>query len=407
MASSRNNRQPASEQVNVFYGSTLKDAYRQVEKKYGKEVIILGSRRIVRRQEKGLGQEHLVEVTVQPPGDGARRETQVFNVSEPTRAASPQRPAARSASAPIPDDVVREISREVARIETLVQGVIDDMSIEMDRSFVQGNPLAETLVAAGTDAAAVENLFTRFAGETGGGVTDRPAVLGWLNRNLKASNCAWDGFFGCHAFLGDSGSGRTTMVLAAATELKKLGKKTLVLSLHPAHAGEIRRLQNAAATVGFDAAIIRKDGQLASSESHLAKYEAVLLDMPDLDHESLAIGGPIHNWLARNPSFHRHLVVPLDRDLRDCDLLAEAARSWNCDWLALSRLDRTRMTGKILDLAERIPLPYSVCGEIQGAEHRLRIASSGDLLDRILAAGSRIDETGFVAGSFAGLEMAL
>jgi flagellar biosynthesis GTPase FlhF len=196
------------------------------------------------------------------------------------------------------------------------------------------------------------------------------------------------------------------MVLGAAAELKKMGKKTLVLSLHPGHAGEIRRLQNSAANLGFDAAIIRKDGQLARSESHMAKYEAVLLDMPDLSHPSLAVGGQIHRWLCRNPSFHRHLVMPLDRDFRDVESMKEAARVWNCDWLAVSRLDRTTMTGKILDLAESIPLPYSLCGELRNAEPQLSIATSGNLLDRILSANSPIEESEFVPGPFVGQEMA-
>ena len=253
---------------------------------------------------------------------------------------------------------------------------------------------------------AVKNLFTRFVGETGKMHSDRPAALAWLVDNLKASNCGWDGFFGCHAFLGNSGSGRTRMVLEAAAHLQKQGRKTLVLSVHPEHSGEIRRLQNAAAELGFDAAIIRKDSQLAMSEKHLGNYEAVLLDLPALGHASLAVGGAIHSWLGRNHSFHRHLVIPLDRDFQDLEELKAAARTWNCDWLALSRLDQTRLQGKILDLVESIPLPFSLWGETIGTRETLSIADSGALLDRILAAGSSAGEPTFVSGEIVQQELA-
>lgn len=392
-------RQSVESRENVFYGTTLKEAYRQVEARYGKNVIIVGSRKITRRQEKGLGQEQLIEVTVQPPGSPG-------SVPRRPGASAASGPVATTAGAPDPRteqaaEAVAEIAREVERIESLVREATEMAGSREPASLLEGNPLAEILMASGAEATAVQTLFTRFASETGEAISDRPAALSWLHDNLKASNCGWDGFFGCHAFLGDAGCGRTRMVLGAAAQLRAQGRKTLVLSLHPAHAGEIRRLQNAAASLGFDAAILRKDSQLARTEEHLTRYEAVLLDLPALDHPSLKGGGRIHDWLARNPSFHRHLVVPLDRDLRDIGQLRAAARAWNCDWLAVSRMDRTGLMGKLLDLAETIPLPYSLCGESRGAEELLTIAESGKLLDRILNAGSGRTDNDFIPGAFA------
>ncbi|MBU8869850.1 MAG: hypothetical protein KOO60_03135 [Gemmatimonadales bacterium] len=405
MSPSKDSKQSVSGQENVFYGPTLKEAYRQVENRYGRDVIILGSRKITRRQETGLGQEHLVEVTVQPPGDKSVRVGPGSAVAPLGYAPTTPAVAEPDASATSPE-ILREIELEVERIEKLVIEASESKNRDVKHDELEGNPLAQTLLTAGAGKAAVRNLLTRFAGETGRMMEERPAALAWLNENLKASNCGWDGFFGCHAFLGDAGSGRTRMVLGAAAELKKQGRKTLVLSLHPGHAGEIRRLQNAAAKLGFDAGIIRKDSQLAKSEKHLGKYEAVLLDLPALDHPSLALGDTIHSWLSKNHSFHRHLVVPLDRDFQDLEELNGAARAWNCDWIALSRMDRTRLQGKILDLAESIPLPYSLRSENRGIEELLNIAASGELLDRILIAGSARLETEFVPDRIAGMEIA-
>lgn len=372
----------------------MKEAYRQVENRYGKNVIILGTRKITRRQEQGLGHEELIEVTVAPPGQ------------EPPRrpAAQVERPLAPGPADPVPASevggLVREITDEVERIERLVREATASPRLQGEWFALEGNPLAESLVAAGATPETVSNLLTRFAGETGAAVNDRPAALDWLKKNLRASNCGWDGFFGCHAFLGESGAGRTALVLGAAAEQCAHGRRTLVLNLHPAHGGEIRRLQNAAANHGFDAAILRKDGQLERSESHFGKYEVVLLDLPALDHPALAAGGQVHRWLARNSGFHRHLIVPLDRDLQDSNGLARAGREWNCDWLAVSRLDRTRLQGKLLNLAEIVPLPYSLTSEARDGAPQLQVADSGILLDRILAASGDGDGDHFEPGHF-------
>lgn len=405
MVSSANSRQSAnaqnaqnaqSAQENVFYGHSLKEAYRQVEKRYGKEVIILGSRKITRRQDQGLGHEELIEVTVAPPGQEPPRRAAANVERTLTPAATPS----RTDAPPMVGGLVREITEEVERIERLVREATASSHLQGEWFSLEGNPLAESLIAAGASAETVSNLLTRFSGQTGSAVTDRPAALDWLKNNLLASNCGWDGFFGCHAFLGESGAGRTSLILGAAAEQRSRGRKTLVLSLHPAHSGEIRRLQNAAANHGFDAAILRKDSQLERSESHFGKYEVVLLDLPALDHPSLAVGGQVHRWLARNSGFHRHLIVPADRDLQDSDALSRAAREWNCDWLAASRLDRTRLQGKLLNLAEIVPLPYSLTSESEAGAAKLQVADSGTLLDRILAAAATGPEENFEPGHF-------
>ncbi len=62
------------------------------------------------------------------------------------------------------------------------------------------------------------------------------------------------------------------------------------------------------------------------------------------------------------------------------DVLSEAARNWNCDWLALTGLEATRRPGKVLEYVDRIPLPLSLVGW----DGNLEIAASGALLDFIL-----------------------
>jgi len=95
-------------------------------------------------------------------------------------------------------------------------------------------------------------------------------------------------------------------------------------------------------------------------------------------------GEDVHQWLAANASFHRHLVVPLDKDPRDLDLLARCARVWSCDWVALSRTDMTTRTAKILDVIDAFHLPFSLVSRDPLGEGSLSIAQSTELVALVL-----------------------
>ncbi|MCB1183737.1 hypothetical protein KDM41_09895 [bacterium] len=361
--------------------ATLKDAYRIVRQDYGEDAVILGTRTVNQRQELGLGHERRIEVTVQLPGDETTNPAPAAARPRATRSL-----AARGATAR--PDASGEILAEVARIEELVAAIAADHA-RLTRHVRPhcDNRVAETLMENGASPEAVETLLTRFVSETGLDPHDRPAAVTWLADSVQASNCTWDDFYGCHAFLGDAGSGRTDLVLTAAGLLQQRGRRTLVLSLMPPHGGDVRRLQGEAATGGFDAAVIRKAGQLAELEDHLAGYDVVLVDMPALGSAEMDESGPVHAWLARNATFHRHLLVPLDRDPRDMAGLRAAARTWNCDWIVLSRTDMTTRPAKMLDVLASVPVPVSLVGaRPRSGGDGLEIAQSETLLDAMLAA---------------------
>ncbi len=74
----------------------------------------------------------------------------------------------------------------------------------------------------------------------------------------------------------------------------------------------------------------------------------------------------------------------MDMDFQDLDEIKTMAKNWNCDWLTLSRIDRSRRPGKILDLLDSIPLPISLTGKKSSQSMSLAIASSGWILDLAL-----------------------
>lgn len=359
-----------SVRAEVVEAPTLKEALRLVRQRYGEEARVVRSRSVNRRVRGRLGSERVVEVLVEPPANRRSRDLRAPAADAPP---TPGRPLAA------------EIADEVERIEALVRQITTDQHrLGGVRPAVLVSPVAEALVAAGADADVVARLLDRFAAETGLDPGDRTAVLGYLTQCLQASGGRWDDFGGCHVFLGPAGAGKSELVLESAARLHQLGKQVLVLSLLPRHGGEVRRLQIEAARLGYDAAILQKPEQLAASEAHLARYEAVLVDTPAWDHAPFAAASGMREHIVRNASFHRHVVCPLDRDLRDGRQLVHGSREWNCDWTALTRLDQVSRPGKLLDLLEQLPLPVSLLNRGPGPDGGVAVADADQLIDLVL-----------------------
>jgi flagellar biosynthesis GTPase FlhF len=341
----RETSSPAPEGPSTVRAPTLKEALRKARERYGAGARVLNSRSLILRQDGGLGQERAVEVLVDGRDDQA------------VLAGAPQRPG------PGPAAVERErleaaLGAEIARVEQLV----GELAARARRTTLPDDdlsdyPLARRLLSSGATLASVRHLARLYTAEAVG--EDPTDARAHLQAQLRTARSSWDELQGCHVFLGDAGAGKSDLVLGLAARLQRQGCRTLVLLLLPRHGGEVRRLQLAAAEHGFDAALIQRAEQIASLERHLASYATVLVDTPGLFEPNLAAAGEMQRLIAQNETCHRHCVVPVDLDLRDGGPLWEAARLWNCDWSALTRLDRCRRPGKLLDLVQRLQLPIS------------------------------------------------
>ncbi|MCP4292330.1 MAG: hypothetical protein GY780_10925 [bacterium] len=371
----------ADSQPAVVTASTLKGAYKKVKAEFGDDAVILGSRTVTKRQPDGLGHEKIVEVMVQDPGGHTRKPESANQIFQ-----------ALGQSVSHENALQNDMETEVERIEELVRSITRDFDkLDPSSAIIRNNPLAESLVNGGADPRTITKLLTRFTSETGHASNDRVAALSWLGESLKASNCDWEGFYGCHAFLGSWGTGQSEMILATASRLQELGRRTLVLNVMPENRGQIRQLQVEASQSGFDAAVIQKPRQLTKSEEHLKRYDVVLVDMPNLDHSAMVTGGVLHGWLATNATFHRHMLISSNQDPRDMNSITMAAKNWNCDWLGLTRMEQTGLPAKILDFSDINPLPISLM-ENSG---KVEIATSGKLLDFILGQSNHVTSGNF------------
>jgi flagellar biosynthesis GTPase FlhF len=370
----RMNNKASARTTAVVEAPTLKEALRLVRSRHGEHARVIRSRSVTRRQVAGLGHEKVVEVFVETAAPDLRAERGM-----PPPVVDPRRQAA----------LTGEIAAEVARIEELVRQIAVQQAAGRGDAGWQENPVAARLIAAGADPGVVVRLAERCQAETGAKAHDQRALLHYLARSLPTGRGGWAEMTGMHVLLGAPGIGRTELLLKTAGQLAAQEKQVLVLCLSPRHGGEIRRLQAAAAAVGFDAAVIQSPRQLATADEHLSAYDVVLLDAPSFGGEGDKEAAGLQQALIQKSAYHRHLVVPLDRDLRDGGQMAAAARAWNCDWLALTRLDQTAARGKLLDLLDRLPLPVSLVGDVVWPQGTPRLADPGHLIDLMLGAEGR------------------
>jgi len=366
---------PSASAASVVEAPTLKDALKQVRARYGEDARVIRSRTLTRRQAGGLGQEKVVEVLVEPARGG--------------RGGPAGRPGRQTAASP---QLAREIAAEVERIETLVrQMAVRQAGHEVRRRQIAANPVGEALVAAGADPGVVVRLSERCQAETGAAAGDRTALLEYVTRSFATGRGGWQDLAGTHVLLGAPGGGTTELLLRTAACLGAAGRQVVVLSVLPRHAGEVRRLQSEAAQHGYDAAVIQKPRQLAAAAAHLDRYDVVLVDGPSPAAQDDPDRRAIRQEIVENPALHRHLVFPLDRDLRDCRALFDLARAWHCDWLAVSRVDQCVRRGKLLDLVDQLPLPISLVSDPSWPAGEPRLADPGLLTELVLTAARHRD----------------
>jgi hypothetical protein len=365
----------------VVAAPTLGEALRRARRRYGSDVRIHGSRTVKRPSR--LGEERWIEVLVElPTGESARAE-----------------PAQRNAGiyAAAAPDATEEIARELARIEKLIAAITRREGGTASPRGSAADAAAETLIAAGARPPTAARWLERWREERGDAPKSGAALLEFAAGHLVTSRAHWTSFGGCHLFLGGEGCGKTELVLATAAKLQGVGRRPLVLSLLPNHPGVVRRLQAEASRHEYDAAILRDVKQFERSLTRFDGYDAVLVDTPALLEPLLGDRRELQDRLGQAATVHCHVVVPLDADLRDLDPLWQAARGWQCDWLAVTRTDRSALPGKVLDLAALSGLPFSLLASDPWARRRVEIASEASLQKLLSRADDALRHRGAAA----------
>jgi len=344
----------------VVRGASVSEALANVKRLYGPAAAVLGSREVRERSADDLGEVRSVEVLVALDAAATR--------------AAPADPAA---------SVLARLDHELARVEALTAQVktARETPADPDQARLDAYPLTGALLRAGVGKPAAVHLARLWAAETAARPDADPRRF--LASRIGTSRAHWSTFGGCHVLLGEAGAGKTALAEAAAARLRAKGQKVLLLAVAPRDGGVIRRLQERSRELGVDGAALRRGDQLERAAERLRSYDAVLIDTPPLGAPELA-EPRLRRALAEDERFHRHLVQPLDADAAADVRQWTHARTWNCDWIAVTRTDLAARPGRLLELAMGAPLPLSLTSGAAGGTVSAEIADPERLVAAIL-----------------------
>ena len=359
-----NAKQPSDQGTQRVYGRTLNEALRNVRARWGENARIVDTRTVVRAGSDGGPGNRLVEITV----------------AEPEAPAVEPRETPRRRK-PLPQ-VLERLTRDVERLESLA-GTLRRERAAAALEERPDHPLAAILLRRGASPAAVRRLAELRRAEQGpdGGAA---AARRHLVSLVRAGGGSWRRLSGQHLVIGPPGSGRTTLVLAAARELATRGRRTLVLAPGPLAPWAVQRLRGAAERDGYDAAVVKDGRGLAAVLPRLDAYDVVLVDGPAVGPGAPADGLAPEDLVA--VPLHRHLLAPLDGDPAGRPALWAEARRWACDWIAVGRTDCAPRPGQLLDLLLSAPVPVSLLRAGGGATTQVRLAGAERLVGLLLGA---------------------
>lgn len=302
-----------------------------------------------------FGEDALIRETRNVPGPAGEEWVEVvLAVDEPT--------------SQLPPEEAGDWDRLWARVEALAADV-EALEGEPDPY-----PLADELRDAGCGEATLELLARDFERVSQRGPRSRTAahrhLASWV-RAVGPKGVAQSS--GEHWIVGRAGSGRTTATLLLAGHLKQLGLHPVVVTLSPAHAGEVQRVAAAARALDVGAASAYDADDLARLRDHFADRDILLVDAPcRMRDDAPSVPG----WAKS------HLAVPLGEDPRQMRAVWEVGPP--TDFLLVTQADLCASPGRLVELATvgRVPVT-GVVGRHDGSP-RLRIPTTRDLLAWVL-----------------------
>ncbi|MCP4145471.1 MAG: hypothetical protein GY752_09340 [bacterium] len=318
----------------TFRGKSMTDVYDKIHRQVGSDAQLLDCRMASEKTPSGLGQRSIVEVLVVDPKSKNNHDI--------------SRKPATSAI----------VESEVLKIEKLIESVEKQYEEKNTLSFyLNSYPLSNELRKAGVSTITTLDIARKFIGSSKG--LSKSEAVRDLSSRIKTSGSSWDLFIGYHMFKGKPGSGKTELLIGAATKLKNAGKKVLVVSLNPAHEGKVIQLQESAKLTGFDAAIMRDSKHLSGCHEYFSNYDAVLIDTDNLDDAS---------EITHHSAIHKHFVISADVDTKIINQLLEYADNQEFDWLAIGRGDLAANRGQLFELAIKSNIPVSMMSQNENDE---------------------------------------
>lgn len=165
---------------------------------------------------------------------------------------------------------------------------------------------------------------------------------------------------GVHVFLGAAGSGKSTLVLKAARQLRAAGRHVGVIALFPGSPERMTAFRAAARRLDVPACFAQREEELDEAVHSLAGCGTLLVDTPCLISRPARSRQMARLRLLRHPStvLHYSLCLHHARAFQRRELAAAAAHE--VDFLALSHVDLAPGAGVLFALQLHRPRRISL-----------------------------------------------
>jgi hypothetical protein len=362
------------------------EAMQYAKTKFGRSAIVVDTRTTRVKTRDGLGIKSVYELVIDPgfiqrPGSADVKIPAVIDLAGGVPSQSPSS--------------IDRVRNEIERIERLIHSV-DNAEARL-RSFDTAYPLNESLISGGVSDGAIRVLQSSYEDRVpstmhGDPESARLHLLDYFNCS-KTTSVA--GMSGPHVFLGTAGSGKTSLIIKLAAELVREGRSVAVVTAVPFHSGEIRRIEEAASALMTDAAVVNSYEELTRTLRLYGDKDTVLIDTPCMLSRRTRTATDFFNKLNAAQDMFKHMVCSLtsDSDLLYSEL--DLYQAWNCDFLALSRIDLVRKCGKIFDIVLHRGVTFSFVSYNEDDGPGLQLATPALLLNLVSpVSGAGVSEGG-------------
>ncbi|WP_300668920.1 flagellar biosynthesis protein FlhF [Desulfoluna sp.] len=386
--------------VKTFTAGSMQAAVAKVKESIGDDAIILSTRRIPMGVNNPYGRD-IFEVDAEKP--------------PPHSSADPSGERIRSKKSRLDSLSGGDITEEVpdpkgwAAVQSELAALKDLMLIsqqsEEERQILR-NPethsIFTTLLRAGVSEArarqvvarAEERLAAQAAMEDGSPGRIGREVLSLLVEQVNVADpfgLSGKGRPGRQvaAFVGSTGSGKTTTIAKLAAELfLNQGRSVGLISVDSYRIGAIDQLKTYASIMGipFLPAFSRED--LASALTKLERCEVILVDTAGQSHLDAPRMEELENILGSGVPLSVHLVVSAVTGRLDAREVVERFSVLHPETLVFTKVDETRRAASIFDTMSESRLPLSLITNGQRVPEDLVVADRKSVLGLVLSTPS-------------------
>jgi flagellar biosynthesis protein FlhF len=383
--------------VKTFTAGSMQAAVAKVKESIGDDAIILSTRRIPVGKNNPYGRD-IFEVDAEKPpsqpdapGGGETTRQKKSGLDSLLR---------RDITEPEPEEEGwAAVKSELAVLKELM---LVSQQAEEERQILR-NPethsIFTTLLRAGVSdararqvvARAEERLARQSEGEEGKPGKIGREVLSLLVEQVRVADpfglsCGKSEGRQVAAFVGPTGSGKTTTIAKLAAELfLKQGKKVGLISVDSYRIGAIDQLKTYASIMGipFLPAFSRDD--LASALMKMERCDVILVDTAGQSHLDTPRMEELENILGNGVPLSVHLVVSAVTGRLDAREVVQRFSVLGPETLVFTKVDETRRAASIFDTMAEARLPLSLITNGQRVPEDLMVADRKSVLGLVLS----------------------